>query len=456
VFWHRWEAELLELFSSGLVSLWLNMAGLSRVNSSSFNAVNAIAGNDVPWSVLPGEPDTMAQATLQQYLEGLSRKGLVSSSQGVWLQAGAHFLASNQGTIPLPAASLTKVATSLVALETWGPDHQFETLISATGPIQDGVLQGDLIVQGEGDPLLVWEEAIALGNALNRLGIAKVAGNLVITGNFLMNFETKPEKAGALLKQAFNANSWSNEAAYQYQKLPAGTPRPHVAIAGGVQIVNYGAALLPKQILLLRHRSLPLSHILKLMNIYSNNVIAESLASSLGGANIVAQQAAIAAGVPQDEIRLRNGSGLGTENQISPRAICAMFATTQRYLQFRNLTIADLFPVSGVDGGTIDYRKIPQDAVVKTGTLNDVSALAGVVPTRDRGFVWFVLINRGTDLDDLRDRQDQLLQAIVQQWGAVSTRPLPLSPNSTKPVGTLLGATERNEAVRSAIEVNTN
>ncbi|MBC7969774.1 MAG: D-alanyl-D-alanine carboxypeptidase [Verrucomicrobia bacterium] len=444
---------MLELFSSGLISLWLNMAGLSRVNTS-LKAVNAIAWNDVPWSVLPGEPDATTQATLQQYLEGLSRKGLIASSQGVWLQSGAQFLASNQGTTPLPAASLTKVATSLASLETWGADHQFETLISTTGPIQKGVLQGDLVIQGGGDPLLVWEEAIALGNALNRLGIAKVTGNLVITGSLAMNFETKPEKAGALLKQAFNANTWSGEAAYQHQKMPTGTPRPYVAIAGGVQVLHYGVDLLPKQILLLRHRSLALSHILKLMNIYSNNVIAESLANSLGGAGVVAQQAAIAAGVPQDEIRLQNGSGLGTENQISPRAICAMFATIQRYLQFRNLTVADLFPIAGVDGGTIDYRKIPQDAVVKTGTLNDVSALAGVVPTRDRGFVWFVMINRGTDLDDLRDRQDKLLQTLVKQWGTVSTRPLPLSPNDTQPIATLLGATDRNEVVRSALDVS--
>ncbi len=430
------------------------MAGVSRPAVSHGNVVSAL-WQDTPWIVLPGAPDAAAETTLQRYLEGLTRKGLATTSQGVWLQSGTQFLASNQGTTPLPAASLTKVATSLASLETWGPDHQFETLISATGPIQNGVLQGDLVIQGGGDPLLVWEEAIALGNELNRIGVTKVTGNLVLTGNFLMNFETKPEKAGALLKQALDANRWSGEAADQYRNLPRGTPRPHVTIAGTVQVINYGADLLPKQILLLRHRSLPLSHILKLMNIYSNNVIAESLANSLGGASVVAQQAAIAADVPQAEIQLKNGSGLGTENQISPRAICAMFATLQRYLQFRSLTIADLFPIAGVDGGTIDYRKIPQDAVVKTGTLNDVSALAGVLPTRDRGFVWFVMINRGTDLDDLRDRQDQLLQALVKQWGTVSTRPLALSPVSTQSITTLLGASDRTEAVRSALEVNT-
>lgn len=448
---------MLELFSSGFITLWLRMVGLARpispISASSVMA-SAFAWQDTPWIVQPGEPDGATQTALRQYLAALNRKGLPETAQGVWLQSGSQFLASNQGTTPLPAASLTKVATSLVSLQTWGPDHQFETLISATGPVQNGVLQGDLVVHGGGDPLLVWEEAIALGNALNQSGITKVTGNLVLTGNFAMNFETKPEKSGALLKQALNANDWSGEAATQYQKLPPGTPRPQVAIAGTVQVLTYGTDLLPKQILLVRHHSLPLSHILKLMNIYSNNVIAESLAASLGGAPFVAQQAAIAVGIPQAEIRLQNGSGLGTENQISPRAICAMFAAIQRYLQFRSLTVADLFPIAGIDQGTIAERHIPQAAVVKTGTLDNVSALAGVVPTRDRGLVWFTILNRGTDLDDLRQQQDKLLQTLVAQAGTVSTRPMALTPKSTESVAEQLGAVDRNEITRSTVRIS--
>ncbi len=443
---------MLELFSSGLMSLWFHMAGISRpINAVGEGVTSALSWQDTPWVVLPGTPNPATERTLQQYLAGLARQGLSETAQGVWLQSGLQFLASNEGTKPLPAASLTKIATSLASLETWGPDHQFETLLSATGPIQNGVLQGDLVLQGGGDPVIVWEEAIAMGNALNRIGITKVAGNLVITGNFAMNFETAPDKSGALFKQALNAKTWSGEVETEYQNLPQGTPRPQVAIAGTVQVVTYGTDLLPKQILLLRHRSLPLAHILKLMNIYSNNVIAESLANSLGGGPVVAQQAAIAAGVPQDEIRMKNGSGLGTENQISPRAICAMFAAIQHYLQFRSLTIADLFPIAGVDPGTIDDRKIPQAAVVKTGTLNDVSSLAGVLPTHNRGLIWFAIINRGTNLEDLRDRQDKLLQTLVKQWGTVSTRPLTLSPTTAQPVSSLLGDRDRNEILSKPV-----
>jgi D-alanyl-D-alanine carboxypeptidase/D-alanyl-D-alanine-endopeptidase (penicillin-binding protein 4) len=170
---------------------------------------------------------------------------------------------------------------------------------------------------------------------------------------------------------------------------------------------------------------------------------------------MVAQQTALITGVPQAEILLSNGSGLGVENQISPRAVCTMFATLQRYLQANSLTLADLFPVSGRDKGTIEDRSIPKAAVVKTGTLNDVSTLAGVVPTRDRGLVWFAILNRGNDLDGLRAQQDSLLQALVRQWGAVASPPVAITP--TAPVHSVLGLVgddRRNEIVQSAVETN--
>jgi len=439
---------LLALFSSGLLALWFTTTGLA-------NPAKLLAEwQDTPLILSDqGTPDPIAQATMQQYLQGLTKTGLRETGQGIWLQSGFSFLASHQGTTPLPAASLTKVATSLAALQTWGPDHQFTTLISTTGLVQNGVLKGDLIVQGGGDPLMVWEEAIALGNDLHRAGITKVTGNLVIAGNFLMNFETDRQKAGELFKQALNAKAWSAEIEEQYQILPKGTPRPQVAIAGTVQVVADGGF---NANVLLRHRSLPLSRILKLMNVYSNNVIADALANAAGGAPMVAQTAAAAAGVPVQEVLLKSGSGLGVENRISPRAICSMFATLQRDLQPYGLTIADIFPISGIDPGTIEGRKIPEAAVVKTGTLNDVSALAGVLPTRDRRLVWFAIINRGTNLDGLRHQQDNLLQNLVKQWGFAPSIPTAITPSSTAAtVGADLGDARRNDLLGSAVEVNT-
>lgn len=171
-------------------------------------------------------------------------------------------MANHQGTTPLPAASLTKIATSLVAFKTWGPDHQFETLVSATGPVVNGVLEGDLVIAGGGDPMFVWQEGIALGNTLNQIGIKQVKGNLVITGNFAMNFQRYSFLAGQMLKQALNYARWNRSVIFQYSTMPKGTPKPQVIITGTVK-VNLQST--PQQTLLVRHQSLPLQQLIKEM-----------------------------------------------------------------------------------------------------------------------------------------------------------------------------------------------
>lgn len=411
---------MLDVFSSGMMSLWLEMAGVDR---DRFNATTRqFWEGGLSEMIWLDRPDPVAEAIVEEYLNRLARRGLSSQVQGVWIQGGPFTLASHVGETPLPAASITKVATSLAALQTWTPDYQFETLVTATGPVENGVLLGDLVIVGGGNPFFVWEEAFALGNALNQMGIRQVAGNLAIAGNFSMNYESDPQVAGNFLRQALDSRLWTAEAEDQYARLASGKPKPQVEIAGSV------VATAPRQNFppLIRHQSLPLAEIIKQMNIYSNNPMSEMLAQSLGGAAVVRQKAAAAAGVPVEEIRLINGSGLGHENQISPRAATAMFVALDRYLRDTDLTVADLLPVSGRDLGTLEFRNIPKSSAVKTGSLFDVSALAGALPTRDRGVVWFAIINRGTGLDSLRDEQDWLLQQLVNQWGTPEILPVAL------------------------------
>ncbi|MDX2098536.1 MAG: D-alanyl-D-alanine carboxypeptidase [Leptolyngbyaceae cyanobacterium bins.59] len=440
---------MLEIFTPGIIALWLNLvAGSPAITDRDIATLW-----DLPTQVLSGQAEPDVQRLVQQYLNNLARKGPKPTVQGIWIQTGQSLLADHQGTVPLSAASLTKVATSLVALDTWGLEHRFETLVSATGPIEKGILKGSLIVQGSGDPLFVWEEAIALGNALNKLGIRQVQGNLLITGPFYMNYEMDLGKSGMLLKQALDSRSWYGEIEYQHQLMPSGTPRPEVSITGKVFVSK---TPIPKSILLIRHQSLPLFQLIKLMNVYSNNAMAEILAESVGGAQQVAAKAAAAAAVPPNEIQLINGSGLGEANRISPRAVCALFVAIQQRLHTPlplakrfSYTIADLFPVAGRDDGTVLGRRMPLHASVKTGTLDEVSALAGVFPTRDRGLVWFAILNSGGgDWDDFRARQDQLLQQIQASLG----RPVELSPAITPQIATndpllQLGASLRNQMV---------
>jgi serine-type D-Ala-D-Ala carboxypeptidase/endopeptidase (penicillin-binding protein 4) len=88
-------------------------------------------------------------------------------------------------------------------------------------------------------------------------------------------------------------------------------------------------------------------------------------------------------------------------------------------------------------------RKIPLGTTVKTGTLNEVSALTGALPTRDRGLVWFTIINHGTQIVQLRQQQDHLLQTLLTNWGQPSTTPWGIARHNTTPP--YLGDPERNE-----------
>ncbi|MBF2065831.1 MAG: D-alanyl-D-alanine carboxypeptidase [Calothrix sp. C42_A2020_038] len=437
---------MLELIGSGLFSLWLEIAG---VKVKPLDALEALAWQSSPGLVIAPDPNPAGTTTVQQYFKDLTTAKLVAGdmvqSQGIWIQSGPILMANHEGTTPVPAASLTKIATSLVSLITLGAEHKFETLVSATGPIKNGVLEGDLVITGGGDPLFVIQEAITIGNALHQMGIKQVKGDLIIAGNFAMNFQRNPILAGQFLKQTLNSASWSRDIKLYYSTMPKGTPKPQLKIAGKVQLATQ---TIPQTTLLIRHYSLPLKQLINEMNVFSNNEMAEMLAEAVGGATVVQSKAAKLARVPESEIQLINGSGLGVENRISPRAACAMLMILQREAVANNMTLADLFPTSGFDHrGTVHARHLPNATVMKTGTLRDVSALAGVLPTRDRGLVWFAIINRGPYVGAFRQQQDKLLQNLVKHLQIPESVPIAITPHPANKALPLLGDAQRNEII---------
>ena len=425
------------ILASGIAALALKLVG---GQPTTVLTAQALAWQNMPLFDSMALPDPATETIMRQYLQGLSAQGAVARHQGIWIQSDIAVLAKHKDQVPLPAASLTKIATTLAALNKWGPDHQFETLVSTTGPIKNGVLQGDLVITGGGDPFFVWEEAIALGNSLNQLGIRQITGKLVIEGDFYMNYQENPALAGQELRQGLNSKLWTPRGfVYRHAIMPKGTPKPQVAIAGGVKVATLP---IPKKIVLIRHRSLSLTHILREMNIHSNNNMSEMLTKSLGGTQERNRLAAKSANLSQNELQLVNGSGLGVENMISPHAACAMLMAVHHFLQPYKLSVMDVFPVSGRDkNGTMYGRHIPLGTAIKTGTLNTVSALAGVIPTRDRGLVWFAIINRGGDVNGFRKQQDIFLQRLVQQWGIQPVNA------TTHPIENLLGESKRNEKI---------
>ncbi|QWD62849.1 D-alanyl-D-alanine carboxypeptidase/D-alanyl-D-alanine-endopeptidase [Polynucleobacter sp. MWH-UH25E] len=79
---------------------------------------------------------------------------------------------------PMNPASTMKVLTTLAGLDILGPQYRWRTKIFTDGVIRQGTLQGNLYLQGSGDPKLIPEEFAKLMKDLQALGIQKIDGNL--------------------------------------------------------------------------------------------------------------------------------------------------------------------------------------------------------------------------------------------------------------------------------------
>jgi serine-type D-Ala-D-Ala carboxypeptidase/endopeptidase (penicillin-binding protein 4) len=441
---------MLDLLASGIATEWLQKNDILPQKLDPVPLVSTWQGS--PLLNPPIATETQIQQAATRYMQSLQTMGLDPNQQGIWLQTDSIALLTHQGNQPLPAASLTKTATTLAAIQTWGVAKRFDTSIGMTGTLDKatGTIQGDLVIQGEGDPLFVWEDAQALAYSLNQIGIQRVTGNLLIVGNFFMNYQQNSQTAGELLKQGLSGATLAksltaeqlkdvNVIKTQTSKL-ASRGKFQVAIDGPVLIPTTNPTVQP----LIRHQSLPLQDILREMNIYSNNEIAQMLANGVGGHSKVMEIVATQAGFSPTEIQLVNGSGLGVENQIAPHAVSKILRTIHRQAQTEGLTIADFFPSSGLDSkGSMLDRRMPLGTTVKTGTLNEVSALSGVLPTHQRGLVWFTIINRGSQTLQLRQQQDKLLETWQTAWGGPATPPLAISRRNPK--SPYLGDPQRNE-----------
>jgi D-alanyl-D-alanine carboxypeptidase/D-alanyl-D-alanine-endopeptidase (penicillin-binding protein 4) len=89
-------------------------------------------------------------------------------------------LDSYKGSKKLPPASVLKAATALYALSALGPETTFKTRLIATGPISNGVLKGDLILEGSGDPRLDTDALGDLAEQLKARGLKAVQGQFYV------------------------------------------------------------------------------------------------------------------------------------------------------------------------------------------------------------------------------------------------------------------------------------
>ena len=102
-------------------------------------------------------------------------------------------LAHNADAAMNPASTM-KLVTSFAALELLGPAYAWKTEFLANGALRNGVLEGDLVIKGYGDPKMTVENFWLALRKLRALGVRDIRGDLVLDRSWFEAVDTDPTR----------------------------------------------------------------------------------------------------------------------------------------------------------------------------------------------------------------------------------------------------------------------
>lgn len=152
-------------------------------------SLSACASMSPPAAAVPPAPADVRTA-LRQFVDSLTGAPEFRSMHwGVLIVdpgRGETLYSRNADKLFMPASNM-KLLTGSTALTQLGPDYRWPTTLWARGPVRNGVLEGDLVVKGQGDPSISAHaragDALAplrgLADSLRARGISRVKGRIV-------------------------------------------------------------------------------------------------------------------------------------------------------------------------------------------------------------------------------------------------------------------------------------
>ncbi|MFN0091008.1 MAG: D-alanyl-D-alanine carboxypeptidase/D-alanyl-D-alanine-endopeptidase, partial [Acidimicrobiales bacterium] len=402
---------------------------------------------------VPGRDTALANAVLGAADEA------PSSSCAAVTAAGGRRIIDKQAAAALTPASTQKVVTAWAALRLLGPDHKLHTSLASVTPPSGGVLTGDLYLVGGGDPTLetaahaasfvaqphLHTDLAALADGLVARGVRQLRGRLVgdesrydavrYVGSWPRRYVSQ-NQTGPLSALTVNRGFTTFPASGQEfggsgARRPAEEPALHAAqvlrdllAERGVSVSGVATAVgvaPPGASELAAVDSAPLSELVGHMLRESDNHIAESLVKEIGkvkgGAGATAAGvAAIAqalgeAGFAAPEQALLDGSGLDPGNRLSCSQLVSVLVNAGR-----SSKLGEGLAVAGQSGTLVERLGATAAAGrvrAKTGSLPEVSSLAGFVDTAPGEVVVFASIVNGRDPDAYKQLEDEIAQALV-------------------------------------------
>ena len=101
-------------------------------------------------------------------------------------------------------ASVMKLVTSFAALEMLGPAFTFRTDVLVRGDIANGVLDGDVVLRGGGDPKLTYERLWQVAHQLRARGLREIRGDVIVDRGYFAAVPHDPARFDNDPRRAYN------------------------------------------------------------------------------------------------------------------------------------------------------------------------------------------------------------------------------------------------------------
>ncbi len=136
----------------------------------------------------------------------LQRAHIPLSSVGIVVTetTSTHTLLKHNATLAMNPASTMKLLTTFVGLETLGPAYRWKTEVYLNGELNSGVLHGDLIFKGYGDPKLTLEQFWLWLRELRQRGLREITGDIVLDRGFFAPLKYDPAEFDNAPTRAYN------------------------------------------------------------------------------------------------------------------------------------------------------------------------------------------------------------------------------------------------------------
>lgn len=349
------------------------------------------------------------------------------------LKSGNELVAHNTDK-PLIPASIMKSVTIATLLDKVGADFRYATPVYMDGDVNDGILEGNILVEASGDPSINSRHApgsddltAEIADALKALGIKRVEGRIIIDESAFPGPAINPTWASGDLPHAYGTgthgfNFEDNASGKKAVKDPAGVFRTRLKSAlakAGISVGDSAISPSRRKTLLGEHRSAAIDEVMRSCMMRSDNQFAEAFLRLVGKTYGDEGSTAEGAAKLTEHWRKRHaamagvsivdGSGLSRTNRVTTKFMADILR-----MMARNPYYASFFPLAGQEGTLRSFLKdTPLDGwiAMKTGSMSGIQCYAGYKLDEDYAptHIVVVMLNEMGNRSAARHQVEKLL-----------------------------------------------